>query len=73
MLMYSHFFRVCFISTVVSGVYEKLRHQYPKVVDGDCFIEKPMTMTRRVEIVRSQLNTPQHKHDNRNDYRTNLM
>ena len=29
------------ISTVVAGVYEKLRHQYPKVVAGDCFIEKP--------------------------------
>lgn len=52
-------FKVCFISTFVVGEYEKLRHQYPELADNGCFIEKPVTMARLVQIVKSQLNTPQ--------------
>jgi two-component system C4-dicarboxylate transport response regulator DctD len=47
-------FRVCFISTFVAGEYEKIRQQYPEL-NNSCFIEKPVTMTRLVQIVKSQL------------------
>ncbi len=50
---------MCFISTFVVGEYEKLRHQYPELADNGCFIEKPVTMARLVQIVKSQLDTPQ--------------
>jgi DNA-binding response OmpR family regulator len=49
-------FKVCFISMFVAGNYEKLWQQYPELVDNRCFIEKPVTMTKLVQIVKSQLN-----------------
>jgi DNA-binding response OmpR family regulator len=62
-------FKVCFISTFVAGEFEKLRAQYPELVDSGCFIEKPVTMAKLVQIVRSQLGTLQHGND-KNDYKT---
>ena len=62
-------FKVCFISTFVTGEYEKLRAQYPELVDSDCFIEKPVTMAKLVQIVRSKLGTVQRGND-KNDYKT---
>lgn len=53
-------FKVCFVSTFAIGEYEKIRHQYPELANGGCFIEKPVTMTKLVEIIKSQLSTPQH-------------
>jgi DNA-binding NtrC family response regulator len=52
-------FKVCFISTFVAGEYEKIRQQYPELVNS-CFIEKPVTITRLVQIVKSQLSISQH-------------
>ena len=51
--------KVCFISTFVAGEYEKIRQQYPELINN-CFIEKPVTMTRLVQIVNSQLSISQH-------------
>ncbi|HEU4605855.1 MAG TPA: response regulator [Nitrososphaera sp.] len=63
-------FKVCFISTFVAGEYEKLRHQYPELVDSGCFIEKPVTMAGLVQIVKSQFNSAASA-QNKNDYKTN--
>ena len=59
-------FKMRFISTFVAGEYEKLRHQYLELVDSGCFIEKPMTMTRLMQLVKSQLSIP--LPGNKNDY-----
>lgn len=45
-------FKVCFVSTFVAGEHEKIRQQYPEL-DNSCFIEKPVTMTKLVQIVKS--------------------
>jgi two-component system catabolic regulation response regulator CreB/two-component system response regulator ChvI len=52
-------FKVCFISTFIGGEYGKLGQQYSELVDNNCFIEKPVTMTKLEQIVKSQLGIPQ--------------
>jgi DNA-binding response OmpR family regulator len=52
-------FKVCFISTFVAGQYEKLMNRYPELADNGCFVEKPVTMTKLVQTIKSRLGTPQ--------------